>query len=103
MPVMLDHIKARGPQNLDQLRPVTGELIRLHQELTEFKKDTLGEVADLVKIAGERYDVILGGKKGNVSISSYDGKYKVQRSIAEPAISCVPYALHILSAKAWVK
>lgn len=84
-------------------KKVATRAIRLHQELTEFKKDTLGEVADLVKIAGERYDVTLGGKKGNVSISSYDGKHKVQRSIAEPAISCVPYALHILSAKAWVK
>ena len=64
-------------------KKVATRAIRLHQELTEFKKDTLGEVADLVKIAGERYDVALGGKKGNVSISSYDGKYKVQRSVAD--------------------
>ncbi|UBQ43984.1 DUF3164 family protein [Comamonas thiooxydans] len=64
-------------------KKVASRAIRLHQELTEFKKDTLGEVADLVKIAGERYDVALGGKKGNVSISSYDGKYKVQRSVAD--------------------
>lgn len=62
---------------------VASRAIRLHQELTEFKKETLGEVADLVKIAGERYDVMLGGKKGNVSISSYDGKYKVVRSVAD--------------------
>lgn len=62
---------------------VASRAIRLHQELTEFKKETLSEVADLVKIAGERYDVMLGGKKGNVSISSYDGKYKVVRSVAD--------------------
>jgi len=64
-------------------KKVATRAIRLHQELTQFKKETLGEVADLVKIAGERYDVTLGGKKGNVSISSYDGKYKVQRSVAD--------------------
>lgn len=62
---------------------VAGRAIRLHQELTEFKKETLGELADLIKIAGERYDVTLGGKKGNVSISTYDGKYKVLRSVAD--------------------
>lgn len=64
-------------------KKVATRAICLHQELTQFKKETLGEVADLVKIAGERYDVTLGGKKGNVSISSYDGKYKVQRSVAD--------------------
>ncbi len=64
-------------------KKVAGRAIRLFQELAEFKRDTLGELADLVKIAGERYDVTLGGKKGNVSISSYDGKYKVQRSVAD--------------------
>lgn len=55
----------------------------LNQALSDFKKKALGDMADLVKIAGERYDVTLGGKKGNVSISSYDGKYKVQRSVAD--------------------
>lgn len=55
----------------------------LNQALSEFKKKALGDMADLIKIAGERYEVTLGGKKGNVSISSYDGKYKVQRSVAD--------------------
>lgn len=55
----------------------------LNQALSDFKKKALGDMADLIKIAGERYDVTLGGKKGNVSISSYDGKYKVQRSVAD--------------------
>ena len=64
-------------------KKVANRAIRLHQELTEFKKETLNELADLIKIAGERYEVTLGGKKGNVSISSYDGKYKIQRSVAE--------------------
>lgn len=55
----------------------------LNQALSDFKKKALGDMADLIKIAGERYEVTLGGKKGNVSISSYDGKYKVQRSVAD--------------------
>ena len=55
----------------------------LNKALADFKKKALGDIADLVKIAGERYEVVLGGKKGNVSINTYDGKYKVQRSVAD--------------------
>lgn len=55
----------------------------LNKALADFKKKALGDIADLVKIAGERYEVVLGGKKGNVSINTYDGKYKVQRSVTD--------------------
>jgi hypothetical protein len=51
--------------------------------LKNFKKKALGDVADLISIAGERYGVQMGGKKGNVTIPSYDGKFKVVRSYAD--------------------
>lgn len=51
--------------------------------LKDFKKKSLGDVADLISIAGERYGVQMGGKKGNVTIATYDGQYKVQRSYAD--------------------
>jgi signal transduction protein with GAF and PtsI domain len=64
-------------------RNLASQASALNQALSDFKKKALGDMADLIKIAGERYEVTLGGKKGNVSISSYDGKYKVQRSVAD--------------------
>lgn len=64
-------------------RSLAGEASALNKALAAFKKKALGDIADLVKIAGERYDVVLGGKKGNVCINTYDGKYKVQRSVAD--------------------
>ncbi len=51
--------------------------------LKNFKKKALGDVADLISIAGERYGVQMGGKKGNVTIATYDGKFKVVRSYAD--------------------
>lgn len=57
--------------------------IRLNKALAEFKRATLGDIADLVKIAGERYGISLGGAKGNVSIATFDGQYKVVRATAE--------------------
>jgi len=64
-------------------RDLASEAVVLHAALTKFKARALGDIADLVSIAGERYGVSMGGKKGNVSIVSYDGQFKVQRSYAD--------------------
>ncbi|CAI8990236.1 DUF3164 family protein [Pseudomonas chlororaphis] len=55
----------------------------LNLALKNFKKKSLGDIDDLISIAGERYGVQIGGKKGNVTIATYDGKYKVVRSHAD--------------------
>jgi hypothetical protein len=59
------------------------EAEKLHDQIKAFKCRALNDIADLVSIAAEKYDVKLGGKKGNVSISTYDGSYKVIRTYAE--------------------
>lgn len=57
--------------------------VAAHQLLVEFKRDALADIADLVKITGERFDVKLGGDKGNVQITTYDGRFKILRSVAD--------------------
>jgi len=64
-------------------RSLAEEAIELSAQLKAFKAKALGDIIDLVRIAGERYDVALGGKKGNISISTYDGEFKVQRTVAD--------------------
>src|SRR3546814_4180306 len=64
-------------------RELVAEAIRLNASLKAFKAKALGDIADLVSIAAERYDVKIGGKKGNASIATYDGEFKVVRSFAE--------------------
>lgn len=72
----------------DKLRDQTARALveqakEINKQLAAFKSKALGDIEDLVKIAGERYDVALGGKKGNISVATYDGKFKVQRSVAD--------------------
>ena len=64
-------------------RALVAEAIDLSARLAAFKARALSDVADLVRITGERYDVTLGGKKGNVTVATYDGQFKVIRSVAE--------------------
>lgn len=64
-------------------RELAAEAIELNARLAAFKARALGDIDDLVAVAAERYDVHIGGKKGNVTISTYDGAYRVQRTYAE--------------------
>lgn len=62
---------------------LASEAIELHARLEKFKARALNEIADLVEIAADRYETRLGGKKGNVSITTFDGSFKVTRSYSE--------------------
>ncbi len=41
---------------------------------------------DFVALSAQEYDVQMGGKKGNTSLLSFDGKYKIQLAVAENTV-----------------
>jgi Protein of unknown function (DUF3164) len=55
----------------------------LQLAMKEFKQKVMGEIEAFVELSAEQYGAKVGGKKGNVSLLSYDGRLKVQRAIAE--------------------
>ncbi|MBO3274159.1 DUF3164 family protein [Pseudomonas schmalbachii] len=57
--------------------------IKLNAALTAFKKESLADIAKLVTDSGKHYGAKMGGTKGNVSIISYDGQYKIVRQYAD--------------------
>ncbi len=82
---------------VEQVKPIDiarDELIaeiigRAHQvsnTLSEFKQRTFGDVAAFVELSAERYDVKLGGIKGNVRLISFDGCRRVDRAIADTMV-----------------
>lgn len=55
---------------------------REQQELLrKFKADSFAECHAFLELLGEKYDRKLGGEKGNVTFSSYDGSLQVQISV----------------------
>lgn len=86
---------ARGSLDpIETIRPIDLQRDELVQELVahakslsgdvaRFKEKALGDIAAFVQLSAEQYEVKLGGNKGNVSLMSYDGRYKVLRAIAE--------------------
>jgi hypothetical protein len=55
----------------------------LSKQIGDFKVKVFGDVAAFVQLSAEQYDTKLGGKKGNVTLYSFDGRYKVQVATAE--------------------
>jgi hypothetical protein len=50
----------------------------LQAAMTDFKKRKLTEIDSFIDLSASEYDTQFGGAKGNVTLSSYDGKYRVQ-------------------------
>lgn len=55
----------------------------VNEVLREFKTSTFNNINAFIDMSVEDYNVKLGGKKGNVTLFSFDGKYKVQFAVSE--------------------
>lgn len=62
---------------------IVGKTQELNQALVDFKAKVFGEVDALVAVSADEYGAKLGGAKGNVTLFSYDGRYKVVRAKAD--------------------
>ncbi|EGP7733757.1 DUF3164 family protein [Salmonella enterica] len=66
---------------------LVGEIIEralpLHKSLSEFKLSVFADTQAFRELSGELYGAKVGGEKGNMTLYSWDGVYKVQVAIAE--------------------
>ncbi|NOH26479.1 DUF3164 family protein [Vibrio europaeus] len=67
----------------DVVADIVKKAIATQETLALFKKEAMQNVADFVDLSSAEFNVKYGGTKGNVTLLSFDGKYKVQRSIGE--------------------
>jgi hypothetical protein len=51
--------------------------------ISKFKAAALGDIDAFVQLSAEQYGANLGGHKGNVTLVSFDGRFKVVRQIQE--------------------
>jgi len=58
----------------------------LQAAMVAYKSRAMGDVDAFIDLSAERYGVTLGGQKGNATLMSFDGQYKVQLAISERLI-----------------
>jgi len=73
---------------IDKLRDETvldlvSKARKCSRDLKRFKSDCFDVIHSFVELSAAEYGVSLGGKKGNVTLMSFDGRYKIQRAVAE--------------------
>lgn len=90
-------------KDIDKLRhQVVVDLCHMaeqHQSsLSLFKAHAMQEVAALVSTSMEQYGVRAGGEKGNVTLVSYDGKYKMVRQMQDKIV----FGEQLMAAKALI-
>jgi hypothetical protein len=65
------------------VRRLYARALKLQTQLANFREDCMLDMASFIEESAQEYGACVGGKKGNVTLYSFDGEIKVQRSIAE--------------------
>lgn len=73
---------------IDQARDgLVRELVAQAKEvsagLVAYKARAFGDIGAFIEMSAEQYGVKVGGAKGNVTLMSYDGRFKVVRQVQE--------------------
>lgn len=78
----------------DQIKPIDklrDELVlslatkakALQKQMRDFKQMAYSEIQEFVELSANEYGTKLGGKKGNVTLLSFDGSNKIQHAVQE--------------------
>ncbi|WP_428562346.1 MAG: DUF3164 family protein [Solidesulfovibrio sp. DCME] len=68
------------------VREIAGRALALREAMKGFRDDVMGDIAAFVSLSAEQYGAKVGGDKGNLTLTSYDGAFKVQRQVSETLV-----------------
>jgi hypothetical protein len=67
----------------DTVSRIINDAQAVQVQMREFKHKALSDIAEFLEIAAGEYGTKLGGRKGNLSLVSYDGKYKAILAVSD--------------------
>lgn len=75
-------------QPIDQARDqvvldLVGRARAISASIDAFRRHAFGEIDAFVSVSAEQYGVTVGGAKGNVTLTSFDGRYRVLRQVQD--------------------
>jgi hypothetical protein len=56
------------------VRMIAGEALKMKEVLAAFKQKIRDDIYTFVDLSFQRYGKFYGGKKGNITLTTYDGK-----------------------------
>ena len=62
---------------------IVGDAERMREQIAEFKRRVMADLAAFIDLSAEKYNVKMGGVKGNITFMSFDGQYKIQVAVGD--------------------
>lgn len=81
--IPVDKIKEIDKLRDETVKKLVEQALELQQTMRAVKDQLFGEFNDFVELSANEYETKLGGKKGNISLMSFDGKFKIQMAISD--------------------
>lgn len=81
--VPIDSIKEIDLERDKLVKEVVEMASEVNSTLKSFKTTLAGDIQAFLELSAEKYGADLAGAKGNLSLTSFDGKYRVLRCVSE--------------------
>lgn len=81
--VPIESIKEIDLARDEFVKHVVAEASGVSAILNRFKESLAGDMQAFLELSAERYGADLGGARGNLSLTSYDGRFKVLRAVSD--------------------
>jgi hypothetical protein len=67
----IDHLRDQT------VRSIMGRALALRETVRQFKADAWSDIQHFLALSAEQHQIHFGGKKGNITLTTYDGQYKL--------------------------
>lgn len=84
--VPVDMVKDVDKARHELVLEVVGKAQAVREAMAKFFADAMGDIAAFAQLSAEQYGAKIGGDKGNLTLVSYDGRFKVQRQVSETLV-----------------
>lgn len=81
--VHVDNVREIDKTRDGLVRHIVDNALMLQDEMARFKNMAISEIDAFVEMSAEDYGVTLGGRKGNMNLLTFNGKFKVQVQVSD--------------------
>lgn len=81
--IPLESIKQIDLERDSLVMEIVAKALDVNKMLAQFKATVFADIQAFIELSGERYGAKVGGAKGNVSLTTFDGRYMIKRAVSD--------------------
>lgn len=96
--VPIESIKEADLARDELVREIISQAGEVSRQMSDFKERMSGDIQAFLELSAEKYKAKIGGVKGNVILTSFDGRYQIMRAVSDR----IEFDEKLLAAKALI-